>query len=68
MPEKNFALFCAYREHWPLLFKICIKDLTLTSKLQVRLFADDTNLTASLYNKDTLAKLVINELVHISNG
>ena len=51
----------------PLLFNIYINDLPLTSKLQVRLFADDTNLTASHYNRGILAKLVNNELVHISN-
>ena len=51
----------------PLLFNIYINDLPLTSKLQVRLFADDTNLTASHYNGGILAKLVNNELVHISN-
>ena len=51
----------------PLLFNIYINDLPLTSKLQVRLFADDTNLTASHYNGGILAKLVNNELIHISN-
>ena len=51
----------------PFLFIIYINNLPLTSKLQVRLFADDTNLTASHYNGGISAKLVNNELVHISN-
>ena len=36
-------------------------------QLHVRLFAGDTNLTASYYNRGILAKLENNELVHISN-
>ena len=51
----------------PLLFNVHINDFPLTSKLQVRLFADDTNLTASHYNGGILVKLVNNELIHISN-
>ena len=50
----------------PLLFNVYINDLR-TSKVQVRLFADDTNLTASHNNRDTRAKLVNKELVRISN-
>ena len=51
----------------PALFNIHINDLSLTSKLRVRLFADDSNLTAFHYNGDILAKLVNDELVHINN-
>ena len=51
----------------PVLFNIYINALPLTSKLQVRLFADDTNLTASHYNGDILARMVNNELVYINN-
>ena len=54
-----------------LLFNIYIglNNLPLTRKLQVRLFADNTNITGSHYNEGILAKSVNNELpvVHISN-
>ena len=51
----------------PLLFIIYVNDLPFATKLQVRLFADDTNITASNQHKDTLEKIVNKELKNISN-
>ena len=44
-----------------------INDLPSATKLQVRLFADDTNITASHHQKDCLEKTVNEELINISN-
>ena len=51
----------------PLLFIVYVNDLPLATNLIIGLFADDTNITASHYNKDTLEKSVINEMITISN-
>jgi len=51
----------------PLLFIIYINDLPLATNLQVRIFADDTNITASHHQKEYLEKIVNNELKNISN-
>ena len=51
----------------PLLFIIYTNDLPQATKLQVRLFADDTNLTASHHNENLLEKIVNTELQKISN-
>ena len=40
----------------PLLFIIYVNGLPLATNLHVRLFADDTNITASHHHKDTLEK------------
>ena len=51
----------------PLLSIIYVNDLPLATNLNIRLFADDTNITASHCNKDTLEKPVTNEMINISN-
>ena len=51
----------------PLLFIIYTNDLPQATKLQVRLFADDTNLTASHHSENLLEKIVNTELQKISN-
>jgi len=51
----------------PLHFIIYTNDLPLATKLQVRLFADDTNVIATHDQKESLEKLVNNELQNISN-
>ena len=50
----------------PLLFIIYVNDLPLATNLHVRLFADDTNITASHHHKDTLEKIVKNELKQVN--
>ena len=45
----------------PLLFIIYVNDLPLSTKLKVRLFADDTNLTASYHNSNDLEKVANDE-------
>ena len=51
----------------PLLFIIYVNDLPLATNLHVRLFADDTNITASHHHKDTLEKIVNKELKQVNN-
>ena len=51
----------------PLLFIIYTNDLPQAPKLQVRLFADGTNLTASHHSENLLEKIVNTELQKISN-
>ena len=51
----------------PLLFIIFVNDLPLATNLHVRLFADATNITASHHHKDTLEKIVNNELKQVNN-
>ena len=51
----------------PLLFIIYRNDLPLATKLQVRLFADDTNLTVSHHSENLLEHIVNTELQKISN-
>jgi len=46
----------------PLLYNIYVNDLSLATKMQVRLFADDTNLTISHCNQDDLEEIVNSEL------
>ena len=50
----------------PLLFIIYTNDLPKATKLQVKLFADDTNLTASHHSENLLEKFVNSELQKIS--
>ena len=49
------------------LFILYTNDLPQATKLQVRLFADDTNLTASHHSENLLEKNVNAELQKISN-
>ena len=51
----------------PLLVIIYTNDLPQATKLQVRLFVDDTNLTASHHSENLLEKIVNTELQKISN-
>lgn len=51
----------------PLLFNIYINDLPLVSKSTIHLFADDTNLTCSHTNLQTLQQMVNEELKSINN-
>jgi len=51
----------------PLLFNICINDLPLSTKAQIRLFADDTSITMSHIHADKLEKNMNTELININN-
>ena len=51
----------------PLLLIIYTNDLPKATKLQVRLFADDTNLTTSHHSENLLEKVVNTELQKICN-
>jgi len=50
----------------PLLFLVYVNDLPLASKLNTKLFADDTSLTMSNKCLDTLNKNMDNELRKIN--
>ena len=49
----------------PLLFTLYVNDLPLATNFDVKLFADDTNLTMSNYNVKDLQKNVNNEIENI---